>query len=71
MFPAFIGGVEPAEVFARRTEYGMTHRFAGFTSRPNSGHVKESSVFTSRCRLRCVAARSSPALHYAYLAAAL
>lgn len=31
----------------------------GFTSCPNSGHVKESFVFTSRCRLRSAAARSS------------
>lgn len=43
----------------------------GFTFRPNSGHVKENSVFTSRCRLRSRRRTFVTALHYAYLASAL
>jgi len=65
---AFIGGLLKFSFVRLNTEWLIAS--CGFTSLPNSGHVRESFVFTSRYA-DYAAARSSPLLHYAYLASAL
>jgi len=66
--PLLSGGLLKFSFVRLNTEWLIAS--CGFTSLPNSGHVRESFVFTSRYA-DYAAARSSPFLHYAYLASAL